>query len=215
VPRLRTDRPVYGLCLPMVDADGRHRTIPEIARDTMTLMRRVQPSGPYSLAGYSFGGLVAYELACMLTAAGHAVAYLGLIDVLPPSAALTRREATARRWARNLDVVLSGALPRTVAGKLRARLTRSPVSSEEEFFDDSWIVANAFRPGRYEGPVTYFQAEDRLPFVGNLLAAWRRVAPHLFVTEVPGHHDGDDTRVSVLAEQVADELAGRISATLS
>jgi acetoacetyl-CoA synthetase len=215
VQRLRTDRPVYGLCLPMVDADGRHRTIPEIARDTMTLMRRVQPSGPYSLAGYSFGGLVAYELACMLTAAGHAVAYLGLIDVLPPSAALTRREATARRWARNLDVVLSGALPRTVAGKLRARLTRSPVSSEEEFFDDSWIVANAFRPGRYEGPVTYFQAEDRLPFVGNLLAAWRRVAPHLFVTEVPGHHDGDDTRVSVLAEQVADELAGRISATLS
>ena len=215
VQRLRTDRPVYGLRLPMVDADGRHRSIPEIARTTIALLREVQPTGPYSLAGYSFGGLVAYELARTLESAGDTVAYLGLIDTLPPAAALTGREETTRRWARRLKLVLTGGLLRTVAGRLREGFSRSPISSEVEFFNASWIVASSYLPGRYEGPVTYYQAEDRLPFVGNILAAWRRVAPNLLVAEVPGCHvDEDGTRPSVLAEQFADVLAARFSATL-
>jgi acetoacetyl-CoA synthetase len=215
VSRLDTDRPVYGLRLPMVDADGRHRTIPQIAQQTKALLRDVQPTGPYSLAGFSFGGLVAYELARALTADGAEVAYLGLIDVLPPVAALSPSEAKARRWARKVDIVLSGMLLPTLAARLRDRFTRPRVDSEEAFLRSSTVVANAYRPERYDGPVTYFQAEERLPLVGNLLPAWRRVAPHLFVTEVAGHHDGPGTRISVLAEQLADGLAARMSATLA
>jgi len=215
VSRLHTDRPVYGLRLPMVDAEGRRRTIPEIAERTVALLRLVQPSGPYSLAGYSFGGLVAFELARQLTAAGQTVTYLGLLDVLPPAAALSRSETVARRWARNAQVVLSGALLPTLAAKLRSRVNRPTVNSEEEFLHSSWIVANAYRPERYDGPVTYFQAEHRMPLVGNLLPAWRRVAPHLFVTDVPGHHEGRDDQTSVLAEELADGLAARMSSTLA
>src|SRR4029077_3089557 len=39
-----------------------------------------QPDGPYFLGGYSFGGLVAYEMAQQLSARGQQVAFLGLID---------------------------------------------------------------------------------------------------------------------------------------
>ena len=49
-------------------------------------MRRVQPDGPYQLGGWSFGGLVAYEMAQQLRAAGADVALLALLDTVAPGA---------------------------------------------------------------------------------------------------------------------------------
>jgi thioesterase domain-containing protein len=43
-------------------------------------IRSIQPAGPYLLAGYSFGGVVAYEMAQQLTASGSNIALLGIID---------------------------------------------------------------------------------------------------------------------------------------
>ena len=99
VEQLATDRPVLGLQLPLVDADGRHRTIEEVAADALAQLREVQPDGPYSLIGYSFGGLVAYEMAPRLRAAGEAVAYLGLLDARPPAGRAEPAGDRARRWA--------------------------------------------------------------------------------------------------------------------
>jgi amino acid adenylation domain-containing protein len=42
-----------------------------------------QPNGPYCLAGYSFGGHLAYEVARQLSFRGHAVGHLGIIDTGP------------------------------------------------------------------------------------------------------------------------------------
>jgi acetoacetyl-CoA synthetase len=46
-------------------------------------IKRLQPNGPYFLAGYSFGGLVALQMAQRLTAAGKKIAVLALIDTYP------------------------------------------------------------------------------------------------------------------------------------
>jgi len=46
-------------------------------------IRSVAPNGPYLLAGYSFGGLVAYEMARQLQEAGEQVALLALLDTFP------------------------------------------------------------------------------------------------------------------------------------
>ena len=47
----------------------------------------VQPSdSPYFLGGYSFGGLVAFEMARQLQAQGHAIALLALLDSYPREA---------------------------------------------------------------------------------------------------------------------------------
>jgi thioesterase domain-containing protein len=58
-------------------------------------VRAVQPSGPYLIAGYSFGGVLAYELATQLIAAGESVAWLGLLDT-PFSGVLGRRPSQAQ-----------------------------------------------------------------------------------------------------------------------
>ncbi|WP_154640318.1 thioesterase domain-containing protein, partial [Serratia marcescens] len=52
------------------------------------LIREVQPQGPYHLAGYSSGGVLAYAIAEQLQSAGEAVAFLGLIDTLRPVEAM-------------------------------------------------------------------------------------------------------------------------------
>ncbi|MGY1601019.1 acetoacetate--CoA ligase [Geodermatophilus sp. SYSU D00815] len=212
VERLVTDRPVRGLRLPLVDAGGRHRTVPELAEEAVARLREVQPEGPYSLLGYSFGGIVAYAAATALRRDGAAVGFLGLVDVLPPAAALTRTELRARGWARRLErarQLLRRPWRRAVAADTGAGAT------EAEFFAGSERVVNAFRPEPFDGAVTYYLAQGRLPIVGNSLAGWRRVAPHLLVTEVPGHHmDLDEERTGVLGGRHVGTLAARVSATL-
>jgi thioesterase domain-containing protein len=49
-------------------------------------VRRAQPNGPYFLIGYSWGGLVAYEMAQQLTASGEVVELVALVDTLLPVA---------------------------------------------------------------------------------------------------------------------------------
>jgi acyl-CoA synthetase (AMP-forming)/AMP-acid ligase II/acyl carrier protein len=80
---LKGERPVFGLQpLPL---DGKHqlaRTIESMAADYVTEIRRVQPHGPYFLAGYSFGGRVSFEIAHQLVRQGEHVSFLGLINTV-------------------------------------------------------------------------------------------------------------------------------------
>ncbi|MYT22174.1 hypothetical protein GTW69_18055, partial [Streptomyces sp. SID7760] len=55
-------------------------TVEELAAAHLKALRRVRPTGPYHLAGWSFGGLLAYEMAVQLRAAGQEVAILALLD---------------------------------------------------------------------------------------------------------------------------------------
>ncbi|MFF9089436.1 amino acid adenylation domain-containing protein [Streptomyces sp. NPDC014991] len=55
----------------------------EVAADYLTRIRAVQPHGPYHLLGWSYGGIVAHEIAALLHAAGEEVAYLANLDAYP------------------------------------------------------------------------------------------------------------------------------------
>jgi amino acid adenylation domain-containing protein len=70
--------------------DGRqepHDELNEMARDYVAELRRVQPEGPYLIAGHSFGGVIAFEMARQLEAAGEAIAFLGMFDSVAPISA--------------------------------------------------------------------------------------------------------------------------------
>ncbi|MGX8910325.1 thioesterase domain-containing protein [Streptomyces netropsis] len=58
------------------------RTLPEIAASYIAAMRRVQPTGPYLIGGWSFGGFVAFEMARQLRAAGEETARVILLDTV-------------------------------------------------------------------------------------------------------------------------------------
>ncbi len=61
-------------------------SVAAVARRNLLAMRAVQPVGPYALGGYSFGGLVAFEMACRLRAVGEDVALLVILDTDAPVA---------------------------------------------------------------------------------------------------------------------------------
>ncbi|HYZ15668.1 MAG TPA: amino acid adenylation domain-containing protein [Candidatus Acidoferrum sp.] len=74
-------QPIYAI--PPHGADGGTvpETIEEMARDSLRLIRNVQPRGPYLLGGYCMGGLVALEMARQLHASGEQIIRLVLVEV--------------------------------------------------------------------------------------------------------------------------------------
>lgn len=55
-------------------------SVEEMAQRYLQEIKAIQPQGPYVLAGHSFGGLVAYEMACRLVERGDEVEHVFLID---------------------------------------------------------------------------------------------------------------------------------------
>ncbi|GAA3010071.1 amino acid adenylation domain-containing protein [Actinokineospora diospyrosa] len=74
------DRPFLGVQAAGInDGETPHQTVAEMARHDVDLIRQVQPHGPYTLWGYSFGARVAFEAAHQLEQAGEVVEQVVLI----------------------------------------------------------------------------------------------------------------------------------------
>jgi thioesterase domain-containing protein len=93
---LDAELPVYGLAASGLAAgEVPDASIAAMASAYLQAMREVQPSGPYRVAGWSLGGIVAYEIAQQLDAAGETVDFLGMID--SGSSGLLRSQLSADR----------------------------------------------------------------------------------------------------------------------
>ena len=79
-------RPVYGLQARGLSGTAVPASLSEVAGDYVQQIRSVQPDGPYHLAGWSFGAVVAHAMAVRLRAAGQQVALLALLDGIPGGA---------------------------------------------------------------------------------------------------------------------------------
>ena len=87
-------QPFYGLRSLGIDEDCPPFTqVVEIAAHHIRSLQAIQPTGPYHLGGYSFGGKIAYEMAQQLQGQGHTIALLTLLDT--PLAILGDSQAAA------------------------------------------------------------------------------------------------------------------------
>lgn len=86
VNALGADQPVYGLQAEYESPDWDDR-LESVASRYVAAMRAKCPSGPYMLGGYSSGGVVAFEMAHQLAAAGEEVGLLAMIDTSAPKTA--------------------------------------------------------------------------------------------------------------------------------
>jgi acetoacetyl-CoA synthetase len=190
VDALQTPAPVYGLTSDPQVAAREGVTIEEIATRLVATVQETLPTGGIRLAGYSFGGLVAFEMAQQLTAAGREVTFLGLLDTEPPHDGLSRFSRALRTMAWWVALLVPGMVQDTAVAALRRRFGRDRTEPDEEArtFAAAYRVFNAYRLKPYAGPVTYFRARFRVPVVANLLYVWRRVAPDLRVVSIPGSH---------------------------
>ena len=79
IPYIDDHFPIYGLPA-STNHDVSLGTVERMSSRLLSMIRSVQPNGPYGVAGYSFGGLLAYEVAAQLIDLGQAVDFLGLFD---------------------------------------------------------------------------------------------------------------------------------------
>jgi thioesterase domain-containing protein len=80
--RLNRDRPVYGLSHVYHSdfLESRPESMEALAATYLDEVRQVRPHGPYHLCGFSAGGLVAFEMARQLLAAGETIGSLTLVE---------------------------------------------------------------------------------------------------------------------------------------
>jgi amino acid adenylation domain-containing protein len=163
-----------------------------LARAYIAAMKQVQPLGPYRVAGISFAGVLAYEIAQQLLAAGEKVESITLFDTV-----LTRsREREWFRWGREQvgRALRGGKLVRTLRRLL-------PASAEVEADVEGWrMKAFAGAVRKYEPTMQalvrpcktlLFRAGDRPSHPGWVIRpdlGWGGLVEGLAVQPVPGDH---------------------------
>ncbi|WP_306602431.1 non-ribosomal peptide synthetase [Azonexus sp.] len=210
--RLAGDRPVYGLQSPALDGSLATGSLPEMAAVLLGALRSVQSRGPYFLAGWSMGGILAYEMAQQLTRAGEKVALLALIDSYPP--ALLRQLEAADGVGEGLsDADPASRWRQAFVQDLRAQAgTGAPIPGEQEahllrIFQAHSAAFESYRPESYDGPVTLFACAQ--PALREQVQAWGALAPRgLLLRELSGDHYSilQAPQVAQLAEYLVDSF---------
>jgi amino acid adenylation domain-containing protein len=194
---LAPDQPFYGLRARGVDdLVEPHESVEAMAAEHLEEIRKVQPRGPYYLSGSCVGGVVAYELAQQLRAAGEEIPVLVLIDSNYPTRPRMIRNQVINLWRDTLPpgVVRPDGL-RGVAARAqdRARVLFSPTEEQRIGIRRSMIGNRylrrilRYRPEPYPGKLIFLACEERE--VEDAVRGWKDLAAGgLEVRYLPGDH---------------------------
>lgn len=142
LPQLPHGRRVIGIESPFDKDPTSLHSIDELANLSLSAIRREQPIGPYSLGGFSMGGMVAYEVTRKLLAAGDPVTSLFILDmpVTKPSELQLRPE---------IEDVRSTGL---VGGSRRSSKSQWAVpQGQQEYVRQMIRAASTYEPSPVEG----------------------------------------------------------------
>ena len=225
VNALNSSRPIYGLQSSGLDGEELMlNTVEDIAASYIEQMRAIQKNEPYSIVGFSFGGLVAFEIAQQLSRFGEVMELLFLLDTyfieeLPWYTRLLLHSAQAKRKIRQLQV---SNIPGYVIHKCELAVAQSykkiacklswltgqqaeKLSAQQKVNNKLHAAMMAYRAQPYHGgSIVYAHAAIPLGDYFDPMPLVQRIASGgLKVVEVP---DGHLDMVSVNAELIAAAL---------
>jgi aspartate racemase len=220
VKYLGSEQPVYGLQAQGIDGkQAPLNRVEDMAAHYIQEIRTLQPQGPYFLAGFSFGGLVAYEMAQQLYAQGQKVALLAMFDTHSPKLLANRSSLVksvlirlGHLWELEPHERLNyiGSIVTWYFNKgdykdfLRDQLSESLQTFE--VLDANLEASKNYVPQIYSGSVTLFRCSLQLPkYSHDPQLGWGElVAGELESHKAPGDHDLmlREPRVRVLAEKL-------------
>ena len=177
--------------------------VADIAADCINAMRQQQPHGPYRIAGFSSGGIVAFEMAQQLRAAGEKVSRLALLDCFAPGIKL---KGSHWRWLRRLISIsglrmLQERLYFRILWPVGLRRLRQIRTIGEAHRWAHW----SYRPVVYPDRIDLFTAVASEKEATDPLLGWSKIArDELIVHPVPGTHGlmVKSPHVEVLAEKL-------------
>ncbi|AWK70857.1 non-ribosomal peptide synthetase [Rhodococcus oxybenzonivorans] len=193
------NRPVFGIQTPAVVGEVLPGSIEELADRYLAEVQRIQPEGPYDLAGWSIGGVIAHAMAVRLQETGQVVGSLVMLDSFAETQQSQGSGEAAVREEDTADV-LSALSPEhlhrlTAAAHHNATLMRD------------------YRPGLFDGDVLFFTAAHDDPTLRRAVGTWRpwvngRITNH----SVSANHwqMTEPSAVSVIGPLLATHLADAV-----
>ena len=223
--QLGLEQPIYGIQSQGLDGVQAPLTqLEAMAAKYINEIQIVQPDGPYLLLGYSFGGLIAFEIARQLASQGEKVNLLALLDTESPNLPNVRPSLfpTVGIHLQNFQQLNVREKIKYIKDRLVFRLLyQNRENSHKEFMLDNWgvdlppaylkVLAANFQAGEnyigkfYPGKITLFRSSIQ-PITQALHPdlGWSDLADAVEVYDVRGHHS------NLLKEPCAIALAQQL-----
>jgi len=207
-------------------------TIEGIAARTVATMLKRRSEGPFMLGGYSAGAAIAFEMARQLTAQGHTVGLLALIDTRSPAWRVSARRApaVAASFVRNLPSWMRDDLAQSSARQIlkdirrHARRIAGAGTAVERIIDVSrysaeqqvvmqreYEILEAYKPEPWAGRIALLRAQTQplLLWHDEPTLGWSALAQGgVQIVRIPGNH------LTIMREPHVGALASALGACM-
>jgi len=216
---LSPGRPVYGLEPFENDVRVQRQSVQETARVYYQNLVDFYPEGPYLILGHSAHGYFALELARWLVQNGKEVAFLGLIDSLPPGPA--RQASLPDRVKihidnlqdKNWEEIRQYFQDAVMRFRARRRNKSEMNPATIKIYDEQGragevrkLILGSYRPEPYEGKVILFSASQRHWYIRwEPMEAWKKyLIGQVEIVPIPGDHMSafEAPHATLLAEKI-------------
>ncbi|BAZ10963.1 amino acid adenylation domain-containing protein [Calothrix sp. NIES-4071] len=235
VRHLRSDQPIYGLQAQGLNGEAPHTKVEDMASYYIKQIQTIQPNGSYQLAGFSSGGIIAFEIAQQLIAQGQKIDLLFMFDTYAPKLYIDNPSLS-----RTISAYLQSLIKLPLQSKwnyalakidwLKSVLTGKPSSkfdlwNESSFSEDSnpynmklieaikQATMADYSPQPYPGKVTLFTTKEVLRWCQyKPLRGWDELTQGVDIHSIPGTHLGmlSEPNVQILAQKMMDCLEAPI-----
>lgn len=216
---LDSDQPILGVqAAILTDPGSAPNTVETMAEDCLALLQRVQPSGPYRLFGWSFGGVVAHAVACLLQQRGEQVEFLAVVDSFPQADTDEEGSGISEADERRLFAEGLGLSPTALGdGEVTpsevleaARAEGNQLANLDEHAVAAVMKASAHHvqlmsrhtPGRYVGDMIAFDAGSGRPLQEGSAVLWKP-----FVTGAIEQHEVEGVHQEMMSAQALERIA--------
>ncbi len=217
-------RPVYGLqSRGLARPEPLPGSLSEMAADYVDRIQEIQSAGPYHLAGWSIGGVLAHTVACALQERGERVALLAMLDSYPADPGLHGEP----EYRQVIDLMLGdfgydpailegtpledAAIVEAVrrAGGALADWPDDRIGATVAVATNNMAAFRAFTPRRFDGDVVFCTASLTTAEIRQTFADWAPyVDGHIENHEIACRHE-HMMRPGPIAE-VGQVLAARL-----
>ena len=219
--------PVYGIqARGLTGKQPIHSEIEEMAAAYVEAVRKRQPQGPYHIAGWSLGVVIAYEMGQQLKTMGHEVAFLGMLDqgpYLPDDEPEDEAEMLVDMFRRYFDLSVEQlramdsderfkfVLKKAKKAKILPRfITQAMFKNYIHIIQAQTEAWRRYRHRPYPGKITVFVSDEHAEGEDQPLdLGWKELARGgVDIFRVPGDHLSMmmDPQVHQLAEQIRKAL---------
>jgi thioesterase domain-containing protein/acyl carrier protein/NADP-dependent 3-hydroxy acid dehydrogenase YdfG len=175
-------------------------SINEMATVYLDIIKKIQPQGPYYLAGHSFGGVLAYDIAQKLKLTGQKIQFLSLIDTPGPNQlpelfkddadylkymfdswlGISIQDIHTYKKANQQQKYLVQCIEKS--GKIKDKINAFHIDRLLLIFKKNMIAMHNYKPLPYQGDIIFVKAETRRPQIDpqNPELAWQNVTKGKF-----------------------------------